>query len=328
MIKASVIIPTYNRKDSLLRLLDSLSHQTMNPENYEVIVVEDGSSSISLEEKTKVYPFALKYFQQENRGATIARNNGAKKSQGQILIFIDDDVTVAKGALEALTDACTRNPKTIALGSLETCNINTESAFTSIQLKVENEGFNQDNAHSAAINYVDCNTQLLAIGRSEFFDLGMLHDPTGGWPNWDDVDLGYRANNADYQIIRVREAKGKHWDNSLSDLNSASQRWYRASKSAVRLFQKYPDLADFIPMYTDKMPINWRKDSSRLIVRKLIRWIASSKVSLFILHAVIDILEKYYPNPGILRPLYRYVCGGYMYQGYQQGMKEFGTVPE
>jgi glycosyltransferase involved in cell wall biosynthesis len=324
----SVIIPTYNRQDSVLQLLESLREQTMDPENYEVIVIDDGSTSGTLGKNLNKFPSQYKYIWQDNQGATIARNNGAINSRGRILVFIDDDVTISPKSLQDLLDVCNQEKRVIALGSIVSRNKNTESVFTRIAVSNDSLFPNRRLNNDQAISFIDCNTQVLAIKREHFFELEMLQDPTGGWPNWDDVDFGYRAHKAGFQFVRVKDAKGVHWDNSLLDLDSTSLRWYRASKSAVRLFKKYPTLQLSIPMYTDKIPVNWRDDSPRLIIRKVTRIFASSKLGIDLMKTVISLLEKYHPEPKLLRPLYRWVCGAYMYRGYHQGLREYGRVPE
>lgn len=326
-MQISVIIPTYNRKDSLIKLLRSLSHQSMATDRYEVIVVDDGSPNYPPEDSDERYPYSLVYLKQENQGATIARNNGALKSQGQILVFIDDDVTISPRVLEALSEVCARDPKVIALGWLDTCNTKDESTFSKVAVSLDNKDLNRFKVADGNENFVECNTQLLAIRRHDFFELGMFQDPTGGWPNWDDVDLGYRAHQAGYQFIRVGDAKGKHWDNSLSDIGSTSQRWYRASKSVVQLFQKYPELQSLIRMYGDKTPVRWGNDPPGLIARKMLRALVSSKAIVELLEIVVGMIEKYFPNPKLLLPLYRWIFGAYMYQGYQEGLREYGIIP-
>jgi glycosyltransferase involved in cell wall biosynthesis len=327
VIELSVIVPTYKRQDSLRRLLKSLAHQTLETSKFEVIVVDDGSPS-GPREPCYGYPYECKYQWQENQGATNARNNGAKRSRGEILVFIDDDITASPNVLRALSDACNGRAKVIALGWLETCNTKNESPFTKVAVSLENKDLNRYKVAEGKENFVECNTQLIAIRRSDFFELGMFQDPTGGWPNWDDVDLGYRAHLAGFQFVRVGEAMGKHWDNSLSDRANTSQRWYRASKSAVQLFLKYPELQSSIKMYADKLPVSWGKDPPELVMRKMLRALMSSKTIVKLLEIAVNILESSYPNPKLLLPLYRWIFGAYMYQGYREGLREYGMVPD
>lgn len=83
----SVIIPTHNRRETLGRALKSVMEQTFN--DYEIIVVDDAST-----DDTKKYleNFNVKLISfNENKGVSIARNEGAKVSSGEYLAFLDSD---------------------------------------------------------------------------------------------------------------------------------------------------------------------------------------------------------------------------------------------
>jgi hypothetical protein len=174
------------------------------------------------------------------------------------------------------------------------------------------------------VPFIRCKTGLLAIRREDFFTLGQFQDPTGGWPNWDDVEFGYRAHQAGFQFWQSARAMGEHRDHSLVDLAASCLRWQHASQSAVRLFQKFPDIQPHIPMLNDKTPIGWRRDSPGLIARKLIRRAASSRFVLGGLEWLGRVLERRYPSPALLRPLYRWIVGGYMFWGFHRGLEEYG----
>lgn len=324
-INISVIIPTYKRRRSVLRLLNSLKTQTLPVDQYEVIVVDDGSPDDTHTIVNLEFPFSFQYIKQENQGATVARNHGVEKSVGNILVFIDDDITISPNTLELLADRCSAVPKQIAMGTLIQRNDGDDSIYANIQLaeihhKMTNRDFFQD--------FVFCNTELLAVRRQDFFELGKLQDPTKGrgWPNWDDVDFGYRAHLNGYKLLQVADAVGEHWDYSMGDWHTACRRWQRASRSAVLLFNAHPRLQQHLPMLHDKIPIQWGADSPRLIGRKMIRAMTSTKIVVWVLEQSIKTMEKVWPSPKILRPLYRWVAGGYMYQGYQQGLREFETA--
>ena len=324
----SVIIPTYNRVDALLCLLRSLERQSLPPAEFEVIVVDDGSSYDPSAVTEAQFGFALTFLRQQNQGATVARNYGAGHSHGDVLVFIDDDVQVSEKTLEALRRACLQAPQRIAVGKLVACNRNIDSAFTMLAIEEVNKYIDLAATQDVLVGFEACNTQLLAVRRIDFFELGMLRDPTGGWPNWDDVDFGVRAHQAGFQLVRVADAIGEHWDYSLGSLESATRRWFRASKSAVRLFQRYPGLRQSIPMYSDMVPINWRVDGPGLILRKILRKILSSGLVLTIMEWIARLLEGHYPSITLLRPLYRWIEGSYKYQGYRSGLREFGSVPD
>lgn len=74
-MKFSVIIPVYNRIDEVHDLLESLTQQTAK--NFEVVIVEDGSSMPCKEEVEKyAHTLDVKYYYKDNEGRSIARNYG------------------------------------------------------------------------------------------------------------------------------------------------------------------------------------------------------------------------------------------------------------
>ena len=90
-ISVSIIVPVYNVEQYLERCLDSLINQTL--QNIEIICINDGSTDNSLNilkqyiEKDK----RIKIINQENRGVSVARNNGIEASQGEYIGFVDSD---------------------------------------------------------------------------------------------------------------------------------------------------------------------------------------------------------------------------------------------
>jgi glycosyltransferase involved in cell wall biosynthesis len=83
-------VPVYNRPDEIKELLESLSRQTFK--NYELVLVEDGSS-IPCEEEIARYKDKLniRYFFKENAGPSKARNFGMEKARGDYFLFCDSD---------------------------------------------------------------------------------------------------------------------------------------------------------------------------------------------------------------------------------------------
>lgn len=322
----SVIIPTYNRKGSLLRTLDSLRQQAYPMDRLMVVVVDDGSTDDTQTIASQQFPFTFRYLQQKNQGATAARNYGATISQSEILVFIDDDITISPQTLEAFADMCYQRTKILATGTInKRSNVNA-SVYTPVVLTMA--------AHSliayddVEFPFIDCNSELLACKRGDFFDIGMFQDPTGGhgWPNWDDVDFGYRAHLNGFRLLGTSKAIAGHWDHSISDRTMACQRFFRAGRSAVLLFKRHPELQALIPMLYDKTPPAWGQDSPLLIARKLARYLVSSPPVLGSLVKFVSLLEQHYPSPSVLRRLYYLLHGAYLFQGYRQGLREFKLV--
>lgn len=91
----SIIIPTYNRPQSLAECLASVSGLRGGRDQLQVIVVNDGSSepydSIIAEFESRLN---LKYERQSNQGPATARNHGAELADGRFIVFLDDDCTL------------------------------------------------------------------------------------------------------------------------------------------------------------------------------------------------------------------------------------------
>ena len=84
----SVIIPTYNRKHTLKRAIQSVYKQSLLP--FEIIVVDDGSKDGTKEWVKQKCP-GIKYIYQKNRGVSSARNKGIKIAQGDWIALLDSD---------------------------------------------------------------------------------------------------------------------------------------------------------------------------------------------------------------------------------------------
>ncbi|HEX8304539.1 MAG TPA: glycosyltransferase [Jatrophihabitans sp.] len=100
----SVIIPTYNRADLLARTLDSLVRQDLPAADFEVLVVDDGSSDHTAELAGSYRDrLALRYFFQPDEGWRVAqaRNVGITHARGGVCVMVDSGVLLHSGCLQA-----------------------------------------------------------------------------------------------------------------------------------------------------------------------------------------------------------------------------------
>lgn len=88
----SVIVPTYNGENKIVKALESLERQTFR--DFETIVVVDGSTdrTQTILKNRKFNLPSLKVIYQENKGRSGSRNRGAKEAQADLLLFLDDDM--------------------------------------------------------------------------------------------------------------------------------------------------------------------------------------------------------------------------------------------
>jgi len=103
MVKASIIIPVYNAEKSLSRCFDSILEQSCR--DFEVIVINDGSTDQSqnvIQSYAAQYPEFFRVYVQQNQGAAETRNRGMEYSQGEYILFIDNDDYISPTYLEEL----------------------------------------------------------------------------------------------------------------------------------------------------------------------------------------------------------------------------------
>ena len=108
-VKVSVLIPVYNAELYIGRCIRSLLNQTLNVDDYELIVIDDGSTD-NTESVIKSYIGDLRYYKnKKNSGLPSALNLGIKKSRGQFVVRVDSDDWVHPEYLNTLSLALKLN---------------------------------------------------------------------------------------------------------------------------------------------------------------------------------------------------------------------------
>lgn len=117
--RLSIVLPTFNRRPRLVRVLAALDKQTVPPGTFEVVVVDDGSTDDTAEwlAKTAVNGYTLRHLRQDNAGPAKARNRGVAEAHGELILFIDDDVEPTPDLI-AEHLATHAEPDVVALGPL------------------------------------------------------------------------------------------------------------------------------------------------------------------------------------------------------------------
>ncbi len=119
-IKISVVICTYNRVDYIQDAMESLYHQTINKQQYEIIVVNNNSSDNTVQvcedwiaaHSDTYYAF----YNEAKQGASYARNKGAALAKGSLLCFMDDDAIAEPDYLERIIRFFEEHPDAGGLG--------------------------------------------------------------------------------------------------------------------------------------------------------------------------------------------------------------------
>ena len=191
-MKLSVIIPTYNEEKVVGECIGSLGKQTYP--DFETIMVDDGSTDGTLDilKALRGKINTLKILKQKHKGPGAARNLGAKEARGDILVFVDADMTFDRNFLKNLV-------RPIVSGSAKGTFSKYEyvSNWDNIWARCWNinEGWEEKKRHPK--NYPDTQKVFRAILKKEFDKVGGF-DPQGGYmDDWTlSKKLGYEAVSA------------------------------------------------------------------------------------------------------------------------------------
>jgi glycosyltransferase involved in cell wall biosynthesis len=118
--KASVVVPTRGRPGYLRVALDSLAAQELDPDEYEVLVVDDGPDAATravAEEVAARSQAPLRYVEREGvPGLNSARNTGLDEAAADLIVLVDDDVEAPPAWLRELVAGRARHPEALAFG--------------------------------------------------------------------------------------------------------------------------------------------------------------------------------------------------------------------
>jgi glycosyltransferase involved in cell wall biosynthesis len=198
----SIIIPTYNRLDKLKKTLKSIENQSFNRGDFEVVVVNDGSTDKEYKKfrgLSNLYKrLDLKLFEQENFGAGIARNKGVIKSKGEYIIFVGDDTSLSKNFLKEHYDFLKKYPNDCILGFVDW---DKGLELNDVMKVVAPFGHQFDYRIK---NKLDCGyrhfyTSNISMKREIIKNCLFREDFVGC--NWEDIDVGYRLSKKGVKII-------------------------------------------------------------------------------------------------------------------------------
>lgn len=106
----SVVIPLYNKESTILRTVYSVVTQTYS--NFEVVIIDDGSSDKSVQLlKDHITDARIRIVSQNNQGVSVARNRGVSEAQYQYIAFLDADDEWLPTYLEKVVEAISRFPR-------------------------------------------------------------------------------------------------------------------------------------------------------------------------------------------------------------------------
>lgn len=242
----SVIVPVYNLENHISVCVNSLLSQSFC-EEYEIILVDDGSSDSSLAVMTEIASQSskIKLISQKNRGVSAARNTGLDAANGKYIMFVDGDDILPKGAIETLVSAIRMRENSV-LASGKHLRIPDSASLEESGGEVISVSNCKERAKMLLLGKypMSCCTKLFvrekisslrfpegySVNEDKYFLLRYLLQNDGETVDTDRVVYGY--------LIREGSA-------SLSDFSSKNLDMIRLSEAAVQeIWELYPEISD------------------------------------------------------------------------------------
>ena len=199
-MKISIIIPVYNSSLTLKECLEAIFNSDFK--NFEVIVISDNSTdnSVGIAKQYQCKIIELS----ENKGPAFARNEGAKISEGDILLFVDSDVIIKKDALNYLSEKFLQN-EIDAIQGIYSHEPTYKSIITQYQMSYNCYYIWPENKKYASTLSTCC----FAIRKKIFLNLKGFN-VNFKRPSAEDEEFGYFLIDKGYKILILRELNVEH----------------------------------------------------------------------------------------------------------------------
>ena len=234
----SVVIPTYDEPERLEAALKSLSQQDYPHEATQIIVVDDASPYLDAERlHAAVAPLQLLLLRNEqNQGRARARNAALQVASGDLVVFLDSDMTVGANFLRAHAQRHQNHAEAVFVGNIRFAR---EIPPTSLTHYLEGRGVHRiDTDKPIPFNcFVTGNS---SVRRSSLIRVGFFDEDLTAYGG-EDLELGYRLHLAGIPFYYAPEALSYHYHlRSLEPLCRLMQTY--GSKSIPILLNKHPEL--------------------------------------------------------------------------------------
>ncbi|HWE25799.1 MAG TPA: glycosyltransferase [Myxococcales bacterium] len=310
-MKLSVLIPTWNRPATVRRLLAQLDAQTLPPSDFEVIVVDDGSTPEAARALADLrLNISLRVLRQKNTGAAAARHAGALAARGDLLVMLDDDMQVGPDFLEHHLAAHAGGGCLVVLGRIRAGSDQRETplferwhahlldrkaeGILSGELSLRGSLVFTGNVSMRREDYLAVGGFDVTLGQSEDIELGMRFEKRG---------VTFRFCEAAWSVHNGGQRSVEQW----------RERARRYGACDLRIGRKHPELRDASPwrLVFDLHPL------TRVAIRVALLWPAAGRL----LAAMVIAVARFLDDAGFERAAMASVSVGYSLE-YFRGVRQ------
>jgi GT2 family glycosyltransferase len=237
MPEISVVIPTYNRLDTLAHVIPTLLAQDLAPSDYELLVCDSNSTDGTAEYLAGVHAEhpQVRHLPGSYTGRAMARNAGIAAAQGKIVLFNDSDILASPDLLSTHLRRH-RERDNIAVVGWE------------VQVKdLEDYAYKRDHPDERGHLHPPTRTKLswlyfltgnASVHRDDLLRVGSFDESFTGYGH-EDLELGYRLQQAGLTIVYEPKAVNYHCQDVPHD--DQKEKMKLAGRSTVRFYRKHPD---------------------------------------------------------------------------------------
>ena len=232
----SVVVPTYNRLDTLRHVIPSLLAQDLRRGSYEVVVADSNSTDGTAEYLAGVArenPF-VRHLPGPYTGRASARNAGIGAALGRIVVFTDADI-IASPDLLSRHLAHHEQPGVRAVVGMEVQVSSYEDYLAKRADRTKRDPLHGE--QPKRLSWLYFLTGNASAPRAELDRVGRFDEDFTGYGH-EDLELGYRLQHGGVPIVYEPRAVNYHWHPVPWD--EQQQKYELAGKSTVRFYRKHP----------------------------------------------------------------------------------------
>ena len=238
----SIIIPVYNRPDEVAELLESLAHQSFT--NFEVILVEDGSTSTCKKEaELFADKLIIQYYFKENSGQGFSRNFGFEKANGDYFIVFDSDCLIPSNYLETVDNFLNNTPLD-AFGGPD----RAKESFSLIQ-----KAINYSMTSIFTTGGIRGNKNHAGTYHPRSFNMGIsrdVYEKTGGYKitrMGEDIEFSIRIIDNEFKVGLIEDAFVYH--KRRTNLTQFYKQLHFFGRARINISRIYPDEIKLVHLF-------------------------------------------------------------------------------
>ena len=250
-MKLSLVIPTFNRRNTLEVVLPSLLEQTLPPDDYEILLCDAGSSDGTRELVEQLG--RIRFLPGADSGRAGARNRGLEEARGEYILFTDADIIADPHLLECHLK---RHLKESSRRAVVGCEIQVGSLEEYEHCKrdpASHARHRRDRKHLPWHYFLTGNA---SAPRSELLRVGGFDIAFQGYGH-EDLELGYRLQKAGLSIEYAPEAINYHWH--PVPFPEQCQKMALAGRSTVTFYRKHRDWRIRLRLGWNPLSLLWHR---------------------------------------------------------------------